>query len=171
MKLDGGIEIAAPMADVWKLIVDPIGLSACVPGVSDVRQVDDRTFEGSISAAVGPVEGQFSFRSVLARASFPDDLAVEVEGVDSVTNSRLIATVEVALTERGTSATALAYRATVTVKGRLAIVGEMILRATASQMITQVTRCLRSRLEPTRAGAAASVDSTGPGRAPGTPSG
>ena len=33
-------------------------------------------------------------------------------------------------------------------KGRLAILGEMILRATASLMIAQVTRCLRVRLEP-----------------------
>jgi hypothetical protein len=45
-------------------------------------------------------------------------------------------------------ATDLTYQAVVKVKGRLAILGEMMLRATAGMMIGEVTRCLRSRLEP-----------------------
>lgn len=148
MKLDGRIEIAAPPRAVWDLVVDPVSLAACVPGVRDVRQVDDQTFTGSITAAVGPIEGDFSFTSVLVRAVFPDDLEIQVEGTDSVTKSRLEAHLQVSLSEPATGATVLAYRATVNVKGRLAILGEMILRATASLMIAQGTRCLRSRLEP-----------------------
>jgi len=38
MKLEGTIDIEAPAQAVWQLIIDPIRLSACVPGVSDVRQ-------------------------------------------------------------------------------------------------------------------------------------
>ena len=41
----------------------------------------------------------------------------------------------------------LTYRAEVKVKGRLAILGEMVLRATAGMMIGEVTKCLRSQLE------------------------
>jgi carbon monoxide dehydrogenase subunit G len=147
MKLHGTIEIAAPGRAVWNLIIDPVSLAACVPGVRDVRQVDERTFEGSITAGVGPMEGDFSFTSVLARSTFPDDLEVQVEGIDSVTKSRLVATIRASLTQSA-GTTTLAYDAVVTVKGRLAILGEMMLRATAGLMITQVTRCLRSQLEP-----------------------
>lgn len=147
MKLDGTIEIGAPAEAVWGVIIDPRDLAACVPGVSDVRQVDDRTFEGTVRASVGPIDGDFAFRSVLARAEFPAGLVVDVEGTDSVTRSRLVAHVEASLTEPSAGRTALAYRATVSVKGRLAIIGEMVLRATASVMIGQVTKCLRSRLE------------------------
>lgn len=160
MKLDGRIEIAAPPRAVWDLVVDPVSLAACVPGVRDVRQVDDQTFAGSITAAVGPIEGDFSFTSVLARAVFPDDLEIQVQGTDSVTKSRLEANVQVSLSEFTTSATVLTYRATVNVKGRLAILGEMILRATASLMIAQVTRCLRSRLEPPAGTAAVAADTS-----------
>jgi carbon monoxide dehydrogenase subunit G len=81
--------------------------------------------------------------------TFPDDLVVDVEGTDSVTRSRIVAHVEASLNEATPGRTTLSYRATVNVKGRLAIIGEMVLRATASVMIGQVTRCLRSRLEPT----------------------
>jgi carbon monoxide dehydrogenase subunit G len=147
MKLDGAIAIAAPPRDVWALVIDPIGLSACVPGVHDIRQIDEQTFEGTISAAVGPIDANFTFRSVLTTAAFPD-LVVAVEGTDSVTKSRLVMDVTAALAPSGADGTDLTYQAVVKVKGRLAILGEMMLRATAGMMIGEVTRCLRSRLEP-----------------------
>jgi carbon monoxide dehydrogenase subunit G len=153
VKLGGTIAIAAPATDVWALIVNPISLSACMPGVQDIRQLDERTFEGTVSAAVGPIDGNFAFRSVMTRARFPDDLAVAVEGTDSVTKSRLEMDVVVALAERDPGATDLTYHAEVRVKGRLAILGEMMLRATAGMMIGEVTKCLRSQLEPMAGGA------------------
>jgi carbon monoxide dehydrogenase subunit G len=161
MKLAGTIAIAAPPADVWALIINPISLSACMPGVQDIRQIDDRTFEGTITASVGPIDGNFSFRSVMTQAVFPDDLVVAVEGTDSVTKSRLEMDVVVALAEPGPGATDVTYRAEVRVKGRLAILGEMMLRATAGMMIGEVTKCLRSRLEPP-GGVAPSAGAAGP---------
>jgi carbon monoxide dehydrogenase subunit G len=146
VKLDGSIEIAADPERVWAVIIDPVSLASCVPGVREVRQLDARTFEGSISAAVGPIEGDFSFTSVLTDVAFPDRLVVAVDGTDSVTKSRLRADVEASVAERG-GATHLRYHATITVKGRLAILGEMVLRATAGVIIGQVTRCIRARLE------------------------
>jgi 2-furoyl-CoA dehydrogenase large subunit len=150
VRLEGTIDIAAPAEAVWALMIDPRDLAACVPGVSDVRQVDDRTFEGSVRASVGPVEGDFAFRSVLAEMTYPDELIVDVEGTDSVTRSRVVAHIEAGLRSTTDESTTLAYRATITTKGRLAIIGDMVLRATAGVMIGQVTRCLRSRLEAPR---------------------
>jgi len=151
VKLDGTIAIAAPPDAVWELVINPISLAGCMPGVQDIRQVDERTFEGTIQAAVGPIDGRFAFRSVLARADFPSDLLVTVEGTDSVTKSRLVMDVSAALTGRdGDGATDLAYQATVQIKGRLAILGEMVLRATAGMMIGEVSKCLRSQLEGRR---------------------
>jgi carbon monoxide dehydrogenase subunit G len=146
MNLSGTIAIAAPAREVWDVIVDPAELSACVAGVRELRAVDDRTFEGSIRAGIGPIDGDFAFTAVIERASYPDDLVVRVSGVDSVTKStlQLDATAAVAGTDGGTS---LRYDASVAVKGRLAILGEMVLRATAGMMIQQVTNCLRDRLE------------------------
>ena len=147
MKLDGTIDIDATATDVWRVVIDPVDLASCVPGVSHVRQIDPETFEGAIRASVGPIDGDFAFRSILSRADFPGELVVDVEGTDSVTKSRVLAHIEAALNEATPGRTTLTYHATVTVKGRLAIIGEMVLRATASVMIGQVTRCLRSRLE------------------------
>ena len=149
MRLEGTIDIAAPAEAVWAVIIDPTDLAACVPGVSSVRQLDERSFEGSVRASVGPIDGDFAFRSVLLRQDFPSDLVVEVEGTDSMTKSRVVAHIEAGLTATDAGTTTLTYRANVTTKGRLAIIGDMVLRATAGVMIGQVTKCLRSRLEST----------------------
>ena len=97
MKLDGRIEIAAPAADVWAFILDPERLGACVPGARNVRKLDDRTFAGSVTAAVGPMQSDFDFTTVVVRADFPGDLGVELTGTDSMTKSSLTAEVAIAL--------------------------------------------------------------------------
>jgi len=147
MRLEGTIDVGASPSAVWDAALDPMALAACVPGVRSVRQVDERTFEGEISLAVGPMGGEFAFTASIAEAAFPDRLVVRADGRDSVTGSRLSAEVRAAVRASG-PATALAYVATISVTGRLAILGEMVLRATASLVIGQVARCLRDRLEP-----------------------
>ncbi len=148
MKLAGRIEIAAPAGQVWAAAIDPVSLAGCIPGVQEVRRIDDRTFSGSITAAVGPMEGDFTFIAVIERSDFPSDLMVQMNGTDSVTKSQLVATVQASLEQLDPERTALAYSATINVKGRLAILGDMILRATASVMIGELLKCLKARLEP-----------------------
>lgn len=147
MKLDGRIEIAAPAEQVWSFILDPDRLSSCVPGVRDVQAIDDRTFTGRITASVGPMQSDFDFRSVIVRAAFPDDLGVEMTGTDAMTKSTLIAAVTIALDAPDATHTVMRYKANVTIKGRLSILGEMILRATAGAMIGEVAKRMRAQLE------------------------
>jgi hypothetical protein len=147
MKLAGRIEIGAPARTVWDLVIDPLSLARCVPGVQDVSRVDERTFTGTITAAVGPMEGRFEFTSTIERSEFPTDLHVETAGTDSITNSPLRARVDAWLESPAPDRTVLGYRANVTVGGRLAILGEMVLRATAGVMIGELVKCLRARLE------------------------
>jgi carbon monoxide dehydrogenase subunit G len=147
MKLDGKIDIAAPPQAVWDAVNDPVSLAACVPGVQDVRRIDERTFEGSINAAVGPMDADFAFTSVILESTFPTDLHVETSGTDSLTKSRLVAEVHASLESDDPGRTRLVYRADVRMSGRLAILGDMVLRATAGVVIGEVAKCLRRRLE------------------------
>jgi carbon monoxide dehydrogenase subunit G len=147
MKLAGQIEIGAAAERVWAHINDPIALAGCIPGVQNVHQVDERTFGGSITAAVGPMEGHFEFNAVIEESTFPSALVVQLSGVDSVTRSQLLATVQSSAEILAADRTRLAYTAVINVKGRLAILGDMILRATASVMIGELLKCLRLRLE------------------------
>lgn len=148
MRFQDELRIEAPAGRVWQAVLDPTALAGCIPGVEKVRRLDDRTFSGRVTAAVGPMEGRFEFTAVLSDPVPGETLRVEVRGTDSVTRSRLEADVDLALGDAGPATTLLAYRADLRVHGRLAILGEMVLRATAGMLIGQVTRCLRASLEP-----------------------
>jgi carbon monoxide dehydrogenase subunit G len=148
MKLAGRIEIGASAERLWALINDPMGLAGCLPGVQEVRQIDERTFGGSITAAVGPMEGHFQFTAVIEQSTFPTALVVQLSGVDSVTKSELVATIQSSAEILAADRSRLTYSAEINVRGRLAILGDMILRATASLMIGELLKCLKARLEP-----------------------
>ena len=121
--------------------------ASCLPGLERVTRVDGHTFDGVISAAVGPISGQFTFRSTLVESTPPAEMVVQTEGTDSVTKSAVRVTMKVALTEKIASRTELGYHAEVGIKGRLAILGDMVLRATAVLILEEFARRLRAHLE------------------------
>ena len=153
--------LEAPPQAVWSLLLDVDRFAACIPGIEQVRPIDDRTFDGTILASVGPMSGTFGFRARILEAEPLRALAAHVDGTDSVTRSTVAADMRMTLspvadgptepTERTepsepTERTELAYHLTVDVHGRLAIVGDMILRATASVMLQEFAARLRRQL-------------------------
>lgn len=169
MNFEGKATVSAPASKVWDFLLDVDRFATCVPGVEEVKRIDERTFEGALSAAVGPISGSFTFRAFIVASRPPSEMLARLEGSDSVTRSKLNGDIQIVLTEPagGDSRTGaapfaegglspspsprprteLAYRAKVTVEGRLAIVGDMILRTTASLLIEEFLRRLRARIE------------------------
>ena len=144
---EGRSEVGAPPAAVWPVLLDVNQLAALLPGVQQVTQVNDTTFEGVIVAAVGPISGRFTLRGQIVEAVEPSLLRVHVPGTDSVTKSILTSDVRLALTPVGADSTDLAYRSQVDVKGRMALLGDLVLRATATVMVDEFIRRLKARVE------------------------
>lgn len=149
MIFEDTITIDAPAPSVWELLLDVDRSARCVPGVNHVTLVDDRTFDGTIEAQVGPISGTFSFRARIVDSDPPRELRAEVEGTDSVTKSTLLMNMAMTLAPLDADTTALAYRAVVDVRGRLAILGDMVLRATAVLILQEFTKRLRAQLAAT----------------------
>ena len=138
--------VEAEPRKVWDLLLDVNRFAACMPGVEQVTQVDDRTFDGVISARVGPMSGKFSFRARILESKPPSELLAKVEGSDSVTKSILTVDMDMKLTAPAPNQTELAYRAAVEIKGRLAILGDMVLRATAGLLLDDFGKRLQQQL-------------------------
>ena len=147
MKYHGKAAFRATPADVWRVVLDIEQFAECMPGVQNVVKIDDRTFEGGMSAKVGPVSGDFAFRAEIVDAEEPVRLAARVEGEDSLTKSAMTAAIEMTLAEAD-GGCELAYVAEVNIKGRLGIVGDMILRPTGMQVIDEFFNRLRAKVEP-----------------------
>jgi carbon monoxide dehydrogenase subunit G len=138
------ITIDAAAQTVWDFLLDVERSSACVPGVKRVQVVDDRTFDGAIEARVGPIAGEFAFRAEIVESDPPRQLRAEVKGTDSVTKSTVEMSVTIALRALDASTTELAHHADVQVRGRLAILGDMVLRATATLILEDFGKRLRA---------------------------
>jgi carbon monoxide dehydrogenase subunit G len=95
---------------------------------------------------VGPISGKFSFRSTIVESRPPEQMVVRTEGTDSVTKSTVSADMTVDLRKVAEAKTEMDYRADVKIKGRLAILGDMILRATATLILQEFSRRLHKGL-------------------------
>jgi uncharacterized protein len=150
MIFDGNIDLDAPVNKAWDFLIDINKFSACLPGIEEVRQIDDKTFEGVLAAAVGPISGKFSFRSTILESRPPEQMVVRTEGTDSVTKSTVTADMTVDLRKVAEAKTEMIYRTDVNIKGRLAILGDMVLRATATLILQEFARRLQNGLSDQR---------------------
>lgn len=147
MNFQGKFDLTAPRAKTWDFLMDINRFASCLPGLEKVTQIDERTFDGVIGATVGPISGKFHFRSTIVESKAPQEMVVRTEGTDSVTRSTMQVSMTVTLREPVEKRTELGYQASVEIKGRLAILGEMVLRATAVLMLEEFSRRLRQQLE------------------------
>ena len=145
--LEGKIEVGVPASRVWDFLMDVNRFASCVPGLEQVTPVDERTFDGVVRATVGPISGHVAFRSTILDSTPQSEMVVQTDGSDSVTRSAVSAKLAVTLSETIEKRTELSYHADITVKGRLAILGDMVLRATGSLMLEEFARRLREKLE------------------------
>jgi uncharacterized protein len=143
MIFEGKIDLDVPVSKTWDFLIDINKFSSCLPGLEEVTQIDDKTFDGVIVASVGPISGKFSFRATIVESKPPEQMVVRTEGKDSVTKSTVNADMTVDLHEAAANETLMDYRADIKIKGRLGILGDMVLRATATLILQEFTKRLR----------------------------
>jgi uncharacterized protein len=146
MIFDGKIDLEVPVQKAWDFLIDINKFSTCLPGIDQITQIDDKTFEGIISAAVGPISGKFNFRSTILESRPPEQMVVRTQGTDTVTKSTVNADMTVDLHSTAEAKSQMDYKADVQIKGRLGILGDMVLRATATLILQEFTRRLRKGL-------------------------
>jgi carbon monoxide dehydrogenase subunit G len=146
MIFDGKIDLEVPQSKAWDFLTDINKFSGCLPGIEEVRQIDDRSFEGVLAATVGPISGKFSFRSSIVESRPPQQMVVRTEGTDSVTKSTVHVDMTVNLHKLSDQKSEMDYRADVNIQGRLAILGDMVLRATATLILQEFARRLHKGL-------------------------
>ena len=65
MKLAGDYKFEAPVAEVWKALLDPVVLAAVMPGCEKLELVDG-AYVGELNIKVGPVQGKFQGKVILS---------------------------------------------------------------------------------------------------------
>ena len=66
IRVDERYVVQAPVGPVWDYLVDPRRVVGCVPGGEVAAVLDERTFDGTIRVAVGPLTLAYAGRVELA---------------------------------------------------------------------------------------------------------
>ena len=143
MKLSGGRLIPAAPEAIWAFLLTPERLQECLPGCERFEQTGPGMYSASMRLGVGFLKGSYRGTVRIADERYPESLTLAVEGGGAL--GSLTATGTVSLTHRGAE-TDVRYDGEADVQGRVAMVGERVLRATADKIVDLFLGCVASQV-------------------------
>ena len=143
MKFAGEYRFEAPIAEVWRALLDPVVLAAVMPGCEKLELVDD-AYVGELNIKVGPVQGKFQGKVNLSDVEEEKGYTMKVDGRGA--SGFVKATAAVKLTPEG-DATKMEYDADAQVGGRIASVGQRLIDASAKAIIKESLEGLNANVK------------------------
>lgn len=145
MKFEHRIIIEAPRQRVDELLADTQRAALCVPGVKEVKIFDDGWYEGSVHIKVGPLSMNFSGRA-RTEMTGAGVWRMQGEGRDRRIGSGVTAAVDARLSEVEPDVTEVMINAEMKFSGRLAELGQPLIRRKADSMVMEFVKNLEKAL-------------------------
>ena len=152
MIVEESFAVAAPREQVWAFLLDVPRAGACMPGLEEITQTGDATYDARMKVKVGPLGAAFTLSVTLVDQTPPESVRASVRGKDKG-GSLVQAEVTTTLRPDG-DGTAVAYRMDVQLRGPLAKFGQTVVRDTAKKLSAQFAACLRDAIAAAPLGAA-----------------
>ena len=146
MDFSGTIEIEAPRAAVWDLLLDFEQLAQCGPGVQSIERLDETHARVRAKIGVGFMTLGFTIDLELVEVEAPDRAVIKATG--TAPGNQAEANGRMQLSGPPEGPTTMDYDATVELFGSLAGVGSRMIEGTAGKLIDQTFDCVRARLSP-----------------------
>ena len=143
MKLAGDYKFEAPVAEVWKALLDPVVLAAVMPGCEKLELVDG-AYVGELNIKVGPVQGKFQGKVILSDVEDEKGYTMTVDGRGQPGFVKANAAVK--LTPVGEETT-MEYDADAQVGGRIASVGQRLIDSSAKASIKESLEGLNANVK------------------------
>lgn len=135
MEITGEYRIAAPREAVWRAVLDPAVLAACIPGCKELEQTGEGAYAAKVQIKVGPVSATFAGTVELKDLDPPAGCTIVGQGSGGVAGFAK-GEARVSLAEEG-GETILTYVADAQIGGKLAALGGRLIQATARKLSDQ----------------------------------
>lgn len=124
--------------------MDPQQIARCGPGVRDVEVIDDTHYRISARVGIGAIAATFRVDAELTEVVDRERASVRVIAQAPGSAVEGLASMSLADEDGGTR---MDWHVSVQISGKLAAVGERLIRGTADRLIAQTFTCVRSKLE------------------------
>ena len=136
MKVQGTVMVNAAQEKVWQVLLDPVQLCKVIPGCEQAQQLDATHYEAILSLKVQFMTIRSHAKGTIVEAIAPRHLVGEMVGEPTAMAGAFRARVTIDL-EPANGATSIHYNMDLTLLGRLASLGEAIVRSTSQQLSRQ----------------------------------
>jgi len=148
-------QVQAPIERVWKFVLDPHNVAACMPGASLEQVVDEKTFVGNIKVKVGAVMAAYKGRVELTEIDETSyTVQMKAEGTESGGGTAR-GTMRSKLVTLPDGKTEIVAEASVDLTGRIMQVGRGMIQGVSKQLFQVFVKNARAQLEAEAAAAAA----------------
>ncbi len=133
MKLKGAVTVNAPQEEVWRVFMDPTQFCRIIPGCERARQLDETHYEAMFTVKIQFITIRSKALGTLLEAEAPRHLVGELVGEPQAKAGAFRARVTIDLVPIN-SMTNVQYTMDLTLLGRLANIGQAIVRSTAKRL-------------------------------------
>lgn len=146
MLIEETFQLDASRPEVVRFLLDVPRMGACVPGVEDLRRVDDDRYEATLVARIGPIQAKFKGDVTVDASGAPDTIVAAASGRDATTGSVAQVRFSADLVENEEGSTEIRSTSDVTIRGRLGQFGTGIVTSTAREMVRSFAQCAGAEL-------------------------
>lgn len=134
MNYQGSQLLPHPPAIVWRALLDPEVLRACIAGCEQFERVAEFDYKSLVKISIGPVSARFASTMTLADVVAPQSCTLQFAGQGGVAGFGKGAAKVLLLPQDGGASTQLDWSADAHVGGRLAQIGSRLIEATVRKM-------------------------------------
>jgi len=139
--------ITASREAVWDFLMDMANVARCLPGVEDVKQVDETTYDGMLRLKFGPISLALQGTiSVEARDRDQWHGAMRAEAKDRKLGGGVRAHMEMNLLGKSADTTEMQVRLEAHVLGKIGEFGQPVMRKKADAMLQEFARQVSQQL-------------------------
>ncbi len=146
MLIAGKFVVKGSIQKIWNNLLSPGTLASCIPGCEKMEAIDEKTYDTVVKQKVGPISVRFKFTTTLTEINPPTHLKATGRGEELGKAGTFSQETEVHLSEVSDQEVEVSYRSEVRIVGKLATLGNRIMRAKAEQVRKEFAQALNKKL-------------------------
>ncbi len=150
MKFDYQFTVPVVRQTLWAMLQDFPRIASCIPGVEQVQQADDGSYQGSIRVTIGPMGVNLAGSVKVEQDEAQGRWRMTAQAQDRRVGGGARAIIEATLSEADAGQTAMRIAADVQFMGRLGELGQPLIKRKADAIFQEFAENLK-RLATTNA--------------------
>jgi uncharacterized protein len=142
------VDIAAPPSAVWDFLWQPQRVCGCLPGCQKVTTHEPlQRYEATVEERVGPFKARFDWDIQVTQREPIEFARVVAHGKDRALGATARADLQVRLSSEVAGRTALEIETGLQITGRIATLGQTVIKRKADEVVKDFAEGLRAHLE------------------------